>query len=364
MKSRDYDEDRDSRRPRRRRRNDEDDRPRRRKRQEGPSAGRILAGIGICIAAAVLFVVGMIVMVRAGARARQAGGGAPPPEPPEQVERPLTLDEALVHVRGGDFSNQQKAAQALLKMPVLDQRRADVVAALRAAIDNREKHAPRHEIVEALGKWATPAETPYLLKLLDDEDGNIKIKAMAALGKLKDPRAAEPLTQRLTEGPYRAAASQALKDLGPAAEKPVAALLDHQDAGLRIEACRILKVIGTKASYPALARLAWDDTPGIAQAARDALPPDQRPPIYTMAQTIYLNIHVPDLAAWPAVEKKLYALAEGAPVLLKYHRSGEYMSVRLAPVTSAAVAFALRITFGEVGTIQPDQRVIYVTKLK
>src|SRR5262249_22254132 len=134
--------------------------------------------------------------------------------------------------------------------------------------------------------------------------------------------------------------------------------------GLRIEACKILKVIGTRASYPALIKMAWDDNDGIAQAAREALPADQRPPVYGVSQIMYLNIHVPDPAAWPAIEQKVRNLAEGKPVFCKSFRSGEYMSVRLAPVKADPNQFATRIDFGKVGAIHTDTRLIYIDTVK
>ncbi len=334
-------------------------RPRRR-RQESPSPAKILVGIGICVGAAVLFVVGIFLLVRA-ANNKAREGLAPDPG---NVERALTFDDALGHVKEGNVFEQQKAANFLAAMNVDNGRREEVVAALQAAIDNRQRHVARNEMFETLAKWATAAEAPYLIKLMDDIDGNIKVKAMYALGKLKDARGVDPLAQRLADGGYRPIASQALKDMGPIAEKAVAEFLNHPDMGLRIEACNILKVIGTRASHAALIKLAWEDNQGLAQAARAALPADQRPPIYGLAQTMHLNIHVPNLAVWSAIEKKLRALAEGEPVMCKYFRSGEYMSVRLAPVKADPTAFAARIDFGAVGPIDTPGRLIYVNKVK
>src|SRR5262249_8054816 len=161
--------------------------------------------------------------VRAGARVRQQvdGGGQ---QPQEVEERPLTLDESIKLVKTGSrVDQQQKAAQFLIAAPVVEQRRGEVVSALRATFDDHESGCPRHEFLDAMVKWAAAAEVPYFIRLLEDQDGNIKIKAITMLGKLKDARAAEPLAQRLHESPYRKFVSQALKDLGPAAEKAVAA---------------------------------------------------------------------------------------------------------------------------------------------
>jgi hypothetical protein len=340
---------------------DDWDRPRKRGRtQHSPSTARILAGVGICVGAAVLFVVGIIILVRA---VNNKDRNDNPPEPGND-EKVLTLDEAIRHLNEGHFFDVEKAVKALTAMPVDPRRRGDVVAALKGAIDNRQKHLPRNEMFDVLAKWATADDVPYLMNLLDDADGNVRVKSMYVLGKLKDPRAVDPLAQRLVDHGYRPIASQALKDIGPAAEKAVADFLGRPDPGLQIEACRILKVIGGKASHAALVKLAWDDNEPLAQAAREALPPEQRPPIYTMAQTMFLSIQVPDLAAWAGIEKKLRSMCEGEPVMFKYSRSGDFMSVRLAPVSADPAAFAARIDFGKVGSIAQAGRVINVTVVK
>lgn len=344
-----------------RKRGTDKSRPRKRSGRDSPSAARIVIGIFICFAAAILLVVGIYIVARA-TRNKAKEELAPPPI--AEADGPLTIDGALRLLRSDDVFQQTKAVEALAAMKVDASRRAEVIAALRTALDRPLMHTPRPEMVDALGQWATADDVPFLLQLMNDKDGNVQARAMTSVGKLKDARAVEPLAKQLVGHGFRRFASQALKDMGPVAEPAVAEFLTHPDYGLRIEACGILKVIGPKTSEATLIRLAWDDHQGLAEAARDALPPARRPPIYGPAQIMYLNIHVPDPAAWPAIETKLRALAEGQPVLCKSNRSGEYMSVRLAPVTADPMAFAKRIDFGEIGSVQVGQRLIYVSQRK
>lgn len=238
-----------------------------------PSSTKILIGIGICVGAAMLFVVGMIILVRAVSNRAREGPG---PNPGDSGQ-PLTLESAIRFVKQGEVFEQEKAARFLAGLEVDPGRRAEVVAALQAGLDNRLQPGPRQQLFDTFAKWATAADTPYFLRLMDDDDGNIKIKAMHALAKLKDPRGVDPVAQRLADGGFRRFASQALKDMGPMAEKAVAEYLHHPDFGLRIEACNILKVIGVKESRATLVKLAWDDHPALAQAARAALPPRASP---------------------------------------------------------------------------------------
>lgn len=94
---------------------------------------------------------------------------------------------------------------------------------------------------------------------------------METLGRLKDPRGAAPVAQRLTNIHDRSHASKALQAMGPIAESDVAKYLSERDAGLKSEACKILKVIGTQASIPDLEAASRDKNKNVANAAKSAL---------------------------------------------------------------------------------------------
>jgi predicted Zn finger-like uncharacterized protein len=287
----------------------------------------------------------------------------PIPEPnpiPQPVEPADPIARAIQQLRSDDIFSQADACRNLENTAVDAKRRAEVVAAIKGVIDNRRPLIPRKEAVRALATWCTTADVPYLIRLLDDTDGGVQGEAMYALGKKKDPRAADPLAQRLNDFFHRGQAAEALKELGSAAESAVIKQLQNDDHGVRIEAIKILKVIGTVASQAALLELASDDDQGIAQAAREALPPALRPPIWGKRQTITLNVHVANFNAWPAIETKIKALADAPKPKCKSSRSGEYMWVTLAPVNGDPGAFARKITFGTITAVHTDQRLIYV----
>jgi hypothetical protein len=276
-----------------------------------------------------------------------------------EPEDPDPINRALKGLAGDVFS-QGDAANSLEKMTVNQARRAEVVNALKKVIDNREPLIPRGECVRALGTWGGREEGPYLITLLDDQDGGVKENAITVLGRLKEDRAAGVLAGRLNDFFQRGRISQALKDMGPGAEAAVCQQLKNQDGGVRAEACRILKVIGTAASHAALIDACEDQDGGVATAAREALPEAQRPPIYGPKQTLTLNVHVVNNQAWPAIEARIKALADAPKAVCKVRPSGQYMWVTLAPVNGDADAFSRRINFGKVTAIHKDQRLIYV----
>jgi HEAT repeats len=269
------------------------------------------------------------------------------------------LSRAISQLSSDDVSSQEAACKLLAAKMVNGQRRAEVVQAVKKMIDARAKLTPRPQGVRVLAVWGTAADVPYLLRLLDDPDGGVEEAAIVALGKIKDPSAADILALRLYS-PQRAAASEALKEIGPAAEGVVRQQLNSTDNNVRLEAIKVIKVIGTAASQKDLIVLAGDDDPAVALAAREALPPKLRPPNWGPKQIVTLNVHVADYQAWPAIEAQIEALSDSPQPKCKSNRSGEYMWVTLSPVNVDLDTFARKIKFGKVIAVHTDQRLIYV----
>jgi predicted Zn finger-like uncharacterized protein len=271
---------------------------------------------------------------------------------------PITL--AVSKLQSGDGSNQSDAAKWLEKAKVDDKRRAEVLVALKAIIDNHRPGVPRCDALKALATWATRADTPYLIGLLDDNDNGVKQETLWALAKLKDPAAVEAIVAVFPH--HRNEAREALLAIGPGAEAAVRTLLDSPDDGIRIDACKILKTIGTAASHQTLIQLAEREEGGVAEAARDALPAKLRPPVWGAQLTIRVCVvnggRFPQL--WPAVEAKFKALADSPRPKCKVNTSGECKWVELAPVKSDAETFSRKINFGKVTAVHNNQRLIYI----
>jgi hypothetical protein len=196
--------------------------------------------------------------------------------------------------------------------------------------------------------------------LLDSRDGNVKNGAMRALGRLKDERAVEPLVKCLESPGNRFQAAEALKEMGAVAQKAVCTKLRDKDRGLQIVACQILQKIATEASHPELIEAAWSDDDGVAQAAREALPEKDRPPVWGPNVTMTLNIHLKDNNLWPEMEKKLKALTDHPRGKVKVMRSGDYLWVTLKPVNTDAMTFSRKVTFmKKLVAVHTDQRLIY-----
>jgi HEAT repeat protein len=86
-----------------------------------------------------------------------------------------------------------------------------------------------HRILDALGKLGDPAAAPAVRRFLEDDVERRRIYAAAALAELKDAASAGALTERLSDPALtvRAAASRALRRLGPVSVEPICRSLEE-----------------------------------------------------------------------------------------------------------------------------------------
>ncbi len=180
----------------------------------------------------------------------------------------------------GDKNAHRKhlAAQALGKVQPIDAFRKRVVAALLTLA----KSPPPEQALEldgtefciALGVWATKDDLPALIRLMEDEELNLQAAGIDMLAKIPDEKSATAIAQYLGEVGVRGMkARKALEGMGAVAELPVFDCLGAEKAErVRIAACQVLAVIGTRNSLLVLAKLSQDmKAVRVAQAASDAV---------------------------------------------------------------------------------------------
>lgn len=158
---------------------------------------------------------------------------------------------ALFQLKSSEIHKRHEALRKL-KDALPDERRAEVCKALEPLINDPDLFTHQWA-VEALGVWGTKETVPVLIKAMNDKDN--RAAAMKALARLKDERAVEPIASRLEESFDRMAATEALKNFGPAAEDAVLKRLNHHEVLVSWAVCDILKAIGTKKSLPALEKI-------------------------------------------------------------------------------------------------------------
>jgi S1-C subfamily serine protease len=201
------------------------------------------------------------------------GGAAPPPPPPPPPQKEATADEIgklLGELKETNRARRRLAIEQFVRLKVNEERKAEVVKALLEILKENERTLSG-PCLRALAAWGSKESVPEMLPFLTDAWPFTRHEAMAALGTLKDERAAEPLAKRLAENSDRRHASSALKEIGKGAEKAVLPYLKNSEWQVRLEVCSILKAIGTKASRAALVAATRDKNGLVANEAKAAL---------------------------------------------------------------------------------------------
>lgn len=163
---------------------------------------------------------------------------------------------ALNNLKSNDFMRRQEGAGWIAQQKAADKdKQAEVAAALEAALEDQDGGV-RRQAAQALKIWATPDNSKGLIRALNQDDDGVRHPAIDTLGMLKEEMAIVPLCQLMTiKGGDRPKIIAALTSIGPKCEPTVLQLLGNQDKGVRIDACKVLQAVGTKASLPALNQL-------------------------------------------------------------------------------------------------------------
>jgi hypothetical protein len=202
---------------------------------------------------------------------------APPPGPGQGMKfTPEELAKLMDQLKSDDNGKRQSGARELVggrpgaSTPEL------VVFMAKLATDPDD--TVRRAALTIVANYGTKANVPLLLKALNEPDGATRMTIAKALGRLKDPRAAEPLAELLASGhtdqsfyrPRENQITEALARLGPSAETAVLSVLGQKSVETRLQACVVLKQIGTKKSLQALKDLTLYPNKELSEAAAEA----------------------------------------------------------------------------------------------
>jgi hypothetical protein len=179
------------------------------------------------------------------------------------------IDKALADIDSQDTQISRVAAENLAKMAP-NEHRALVAKRLAAHVPHENVFTDK-AMVSALAVWATPEEVPTLIGVVEAKKSLARDKAIESLGNLKDQRAVGPLVRAFRDAGVRNATGQALRQIGPAAENEVLALLNDKKGFMQKDVINLLKDIGTQISVPALEALAASNNPFLRNDAKEAV---------------------------------------------------------------------------------------------
>ena len=221
---------------------------------------------------------------------REKAIAPPPPPAPETPFTPEELAKLQEQLKSDELGTRQTAARTLSgnpsRFPTAHNLANDRLGtptpeliALMVSLVNDSDDTVRLAAVTVLANHGTKEHVPLLIKALKDPDAGVRASAARGLGRIKDPRAIEPLATLLAAGqgdqPYyrpnrESAAAEALVQIGPAAEPAVLALLKEKNIETRCQACNLLKQIGTRKSLGPLKDLTVNPSKELSEAAAEA----------------------------------------------------------------------------------------------
>lgn len=197
--------------------------------------------------------------------ARTSPEEANDPQPPPDAD---DLTKALFALRSSRPGKRAEGVDHLARMTPSDERRDEVHKQLVALLTADDGFFV-NKVMKAMVQWRTDETVPALIKVLDRSEFGVRWEAEEILGKLGDPRAAEPLAARLKEDGIKV--EPALRALGSAAEPALIALLRNPDSHVRAVSCRLLKDVGGKEALETMMTLPADSDFGVQVTARDAM---------------------------------------------------------------------------------------------
>jgi hypothetical protein len=193
---------------------------------------------------------------------------------PTEEFKPLTdteLDEALKELGSATKEAPLRAAKRLALARPDPARRADVVDSLKLLLTHKDA-LTRAAGVRAFGSWGGKDSIPFVVKSLKDDTSMVRRAAMEVLGKSRDEQGAEAVARLLRSESDRFDAGNALRGMGAIAEKSVRKYLKDDNRRVKVEACGILKAIGTRESLSSLTSVAERDSDiVVARAALEAV---------------------------------------------------------------------------------------------
>jgi HEAT repeat protein len=154
-------------------------------------------------------------------------------------------------VKGDDPAKKSEAAAQL--MGVDFEKFHEQLAPLAVGFAADANSNLRSLAVRILTKTATADQVPLLLKMLRSDDSSDISPVAETLGRLRDPRAIEPLADLIVHGSDASqSAAEALSQYGSAVEATALAMLKEKHRQTRSQACRILRDCGTSKSIEPL----------------------------------------------------------------------------------------------------------------
>jgi hypothetical protein len=161
------------------------------------------------------------------------------------------VEKLVATVKGDDPAKKSEAAAQLMGVDL--EKYHEQLAPLGVAFASDANSNLRSLAARILTKTATAEQVPLLLKMLRSDESSDISSVAETLGRLRDPRAIEPLADLIVHGSDASqSAAEALSQYGSSVEETALAMLKEKHRQTRGQACRILRDCGTSKSIEPL----------------------------------------------------------------------------------------------------------------
>jgi FOG: HEAT repeat len=188
--------------------------------------------------------------------------------PPARKFTSAELQQLLNEAQSDDPEKVRKAATQFQSAELSESTPELMKLAENWAFD--EDYTLKSAGARILATFATREQVPLLLKLLKQDNSGNRYQVLQALGRLKDPQAAQPIADLIARGADHYQAAEALAKLGPEAEQQALELLQQKHLQTLRSACTVLKTVGTEKSLEPLKALMIDPDQSLSSAASEA----------------------------------------------------------------------------------------------
>ena len=147
---------------------------------------------------------------RASVNAGRPSRNSEPEFPPDAD----AVTKSLIQLKSPETHTKKDGLNRLMRTPP-DDRLAEVVQAVTPLLDDDDGWLVG-DAIKVLVTWKSPDAVPALIKRTSDNRFTVRHETIKALGKLKDPRAVEPILLQIKEDGFQV--EDALKEMGPIAE--------------------------------------------------------------------------------------------------------------------------------------------------
>ncbi len=199
-------------------------------------------------------------------------GSAPSAKPANEGD---TIDQLIAKLgedRGFAKRNAIKEIARLDPKSVEPKTRRDEVTKLLNQIVRESDPFSQKEAVRALGTWGNSDSVDRLIEMINDPRSRMVSRDVyAALGQLKDPRAAMAVSRKIADFFDKDAARQCLRSMGPLAEDALIAIAPTNDSEVCMAAVTLLGELGTEKSMATLRTGLRSKNPAVRQASKVAI---------------------------------------------------------------------------------------------